>query len=378
MSTSSPVEAWLRTWGRHGGAAGRGLAADDAVLRIGELAAICRRLPAHGYVDRRHEASKGKKGQSRGGAWGGYQVRHAPCAHRQRTRGHREAEKRTERGWMTAHATLFYSGNSGEDGEQYLRDSIGKAGSLVWVELGVGVCEGELRVGLAAISAGPPIGERAGRDGKDVWVEWFTRKSSKRAWGKSSVAFKSCFGMEGGRKIRLVSLEQVSDCLPVVVEVIASSSDGAPSVSKRSKEALMSHIGEHRPHLMVAAAVDDRSRAQPTKTRRRSGGLATRRESSGSSSDEDDDDEEDSSSSSSTDVDGGSSGSGGGGHDDDKGGADSRGWDEEQGEGGDEDGGSSDDPLQRAFERASASRRQCQCETQTQSPQRQPTRPLQF
>jgi predicted trehalose synthase len=81
----------------------------------------------------------------------------------------------------------------GKDGEQYLRDNIGKPGSLVWVQLGVRVFEGELRVGLAAISAQPSIGERAARDGTEVWVEWITRKSSKRERGKSSVAFKSCF-----------------------------------------------------------------------------------------------------------------------------------------------------------------------------------------
>lgn len=277
------------------------------------------------------------------------------------------------RGYTVAEAAVQRM--CGEDGEQFLRDNIGKPSSLVWVELGIGVFEGELRVGLAAISARPPIGERAARDGTEVWVEWFTRKSSKREWGKSSVAFKSCFSTDGGRKVRLMSLEQVSDLLPVVVEVIASSADGAPSVSKRSKEALISHISEHRPNLMVAAAAEDRSSAQHTKTRRRSG----RRGSSGSSSDEEDD-EDDEDSSSSTKIDSGSSesGSGGGGHDNNEGGADGEGGDEGQGEGGDEDDGSSDDPLERAFERATASRREREREaTQPQPRQRRlPTPPL--
>eukprot|EP00962_Isochrysis_galbana_P030298 scaffold9809_cov131-Isochrysis_galbana.AAC.1 len=54
-------------------------------------------------------------------------------------------------------------------------------------------------------------------------VEWYTRKSKKREWGKSSVAFKASLTVEGGRQVREKTLEQFSHLLPVVVHLVASS-----------------------------------------------------------------------------------------------------------------------------------------------------------
>jgi len=138
----------------------------------------------------------------------------------------------------------------GGGGEEYLTNHKGRAGSLVWIELGNGVYEGELRAGLARTLASAPPGQpSAGND--EVWVEWYTRKSKKREWGKSSVAFKASLTVEGGRQVREKTLEQFSHLLPVVVHLVASSSDSEPRVSKRCKDALCKYIKDHRAHLLA-------------------------------------------------------------------------------------------------------------------------------
>jgi hypothetical protein len=51
--------------------------------------------------------------------------------------------------------------------------------------------------------------------------------------------------------VREKTLEQFSHLLPVVVHLVASSSDSEPRVSKRCKDALCKYIKDHRAHLLA-------------------------------------------------------------------------------------------------------------------------------